>query len=298
MQIFDEGGPQLETPVNLVVPAQSTVSVLPGTYAQGLTSPMILVSADGVGVVAWLQTSGLDGEVALGVGRAAGTAPSYTQVLPGVEGGQQSTLRIGNPGADPATVEIQVMSRDGGAPLEGAVSVKVAPRSTSQVSLDGLQPGDGAIALEADQEIVAAITETHVGAEHPQVKDATYFTRTIVGSARQISEANLMTAAQLGSMADQLGFEGVTVALSVANTSDEAATLDIQGQEKTLDAGSAQTYTLLPEATRNRFVSDTPVHAAYVVCVTTPVGEVRSVAALGVEGILAQTRSVVLEPRG
>lgn len=298
VQIFDANGAELEAPVNLVVPALSTVGLLPGTYAQGLASPMVVVSAEGVGVGAWLQTSGLDGEVALGVGRMVGAAPSYTQVIPGIEGGTQSGLRIGNLGADPATVEVQVMSRDGSVALEGAASVKIAPRSTAQVSLDGLQTGDGAIVVEADREIVAAVTETHVGAEHPQVEDANYASRTVIGPARQISEANLVTAAQLNKVAGQLGFEGVSVALAVANTTGDAANLDIQGTQKTLAPGATQTYMLLPEASRNRFTSDTPVHVAYVVTATTDVGEIRSVAALGVGGTLAQTRSVVLEPGG
>ncbi len=298
MQILGSSGPVLESPATVVVPAASAVGVLPGSYTRSVESPVILVSAEGSGVAAWLQTSGLDGEVPLGVARTPGVTPKTTIVLPGIQGGENATLRIGNAGPDPTEAKIQVMSKDGTEPLVGAETIKIPARASSEVTLQGLTTGASALLIEADQEIVAAVTEVAEGEKHPDVKGQNYESRTVVVPAQALTDTTLVNGAQMSEVAEDLGFEGVSVSLVVTNTADEAVELEIQGAEQTLEGMSSRLFPLMPESSRNRFVASEPVYIAYLVTVETPAGTYRSVTPVGVEGVLAQSRMVALEPTG
>ncbi len=296
MEILGTSGPVLESPVTVVVPAASTVGILPGSYTRDVQSPIIILSADGSGVAAWLQTSGLDGEVPLGVARTPGVKPKSTVVLAGVEGGKDATLRVGNVGPETAEATIKVMSKGGVEALVGAETIRIPARSSSEIVVGELPGNTSALLIESDHDVVAAVTETSTGNKHPDVKGAKYGSRTVVAPAQALTEANLVNGSQMLEVAQELGFKDISVSLVVANISDTAVELEMQGVAHTLEGTSSQTFPLLPESARNRFTASQPVYIAYLVTVETPVGALRSVTPVGVEGVLAQSRTVVLEP--
>ncbi|WP_099331775.1 DUF5719 family protein [Actinomyces minihominis] len=294
--LYGDSGSLLETPVQFTVPAATTVSVLPAAWADDTENPMIVLRSDGSRVAAWLQTSGLDGEVPLGLSRSPGTAPEETVVIPGVRSISDSVLRIGNTGAERTEVQVSLLSARGEEPLPGAEGLSVGSGATSSVDLSALPSGAYALVIRGDQPLVAAVTETAVGAEHPEVRDSHYRSRTVVGPARAITGAQMPTVTQIEEVAGELGFTGVSVAVVVANTGDEEVQVEVQGATKTIGSQESVLFPLLRSQTEAELVATAPIYAAYIVTVETPAGEIRSVAGLGTEGVLAQARLVELFP--
>lgn len=296
LQIFGSLGQVLEVPADIVVPSLSTVSVLPGAWAPGEDSPVITVNVEGAGIGAWLQTSALEGEVPLGVARVQGAVPHERLVLAGISKSDTASLRIGNLGVDATQVEISVLTEDGEIPLPGAESTPVEAKSVLTIDLAGVGAAAHAIVVQGDQPLIATITETTAGAKHPDVKNAHYSGRTVVGPTYQITGAELVDVEDLVEEAKSLGFSDVEVALAVANPDDTAAEVTLQGTTRSLPAASSVLYPILPTLPTTQLTADRPVFAAYVVTAQTPAGPVRSVTSLGTEGILAQTRLVSLLP--
>lgn len=298
IEMFGEDGDLLVTPATLTVGAMSTAMVLPGTWSPGAASPAILVTAEGAGVAAWLQTSALDGEVPLGLDTVQAMTPQTSVVLTGVTASRESTLRIGNVGSSRTEVDVTMLTDSGEEPLEGAQGIPVPANSTVSVDLAALPSEVHALLVEADQELVAAVTETTPGTAHPDVRDATYFARTVVGASRSLTSSPLVTAGDLSAFAERLGFTDLSVSVAVSNPGADPVELEVQGATKTLPAKSSALFPLLSAPDQSGFHSEQPVYAAYVFTATTPAGTVRSVAGLGVEGILAQSRAVRLFPLG
>lgn len=296
VQIFGATGSLLSSPATLTVGGSSTVSVLPGTWSPGADSPAILVTTDGSGVGAWLQTSALDGEVPLGLDAVPGMTPETSVTLTGVSATRESTLRIGNLGPQRTEVTVSMLTEDGTEPLDGAQDLPVLAKSTVSVDLSGLPSDVHGIVVEGDQELVAMVTEATAGESHPDVRDATYFARTVVGGGRPLNRSPLISPSDLAELVDDLGFTDPTLSVAVSNPGDGEVNLEIQGASKRLPAHSAGLYPLIGADVDQQFTSDGPVYAAYVLTASTPAGTVRSVASLGVEGPLAQSRAVWLFP--
>lgn len=298
VQVFGEDGALLSSPATLTVGGTSTATVLPGAWSPGVAAPTILVTADGTGVAAWLQTSALDGEVALGLDVVHGMRPETSVVLTGVTASRQSTLRIGNLGSARTEVSVKMLSDAGEEPLDGAQNLPVLAKSTVSVDLAALPSEVHGLVVEGDEELVAMVTEATVGEPHPDVREATYFARTVVGGGRPLTSSSLISARDLTDLIDELGFSEVSVAVAVSNPGEVEAELEIQGASKRLPAASSALYPLIGVGESSQFESDVPVYASYVITASTPAGTVRSVGSLGIEGPLAQSRAVWLFPEG
>lgn len=295
-QVYSEVGALLETPATLTIPAGSTLSVLPGSWVEAEENPVITLTAEGLGVAAWLQTSGLNGEVAQGLARIQGARPAETVVIPGVTASRQSTLRVGNLGAESTRVSVRLLGSDGEELLSGADGIPVLTQSTVSIDLAALPSDVNAIVVEADQPLVAAVTEVTEGGDHPDVRDAKYSSRTVVGGARQVMRTGLVDKSEVIAAAESLGFTNVEVAVALANPTDESIEVELQGAAKTLSPHSSQLYPLIGSLNDAELVASSAVYASYVVTASTPAGVVRSVTSLGTEGVLAQSRLVSLFP--
>ena len=295
-QVYSEVGALLDSPVTLTVSAGSTVSLLPGAWVGSEENPMITLTTDGQGVAAWLQTSALDGEVSQGLSRVQASRPEETVVIPGVSASRQSTLRVGNLGTESTEVGVWLLGSDGEEVLSGASALPVLPQSTVSIDLAALPSEVDAIVVKGSQPLVATVTEVTAGNDHPEVRDAQYSSRTVVGGARQVMNAELVDTNEVATAAESLGFTDVQVAIAVANPTDESVELEVQGATKTLLPHSSALYPLLNSVGEAKLVATSPVYASYVVTADTPVGAVRSVTSLGTEGVLAQSRLVSIFP--
>ena len=295
-QVSSEAGALLESPATLTIPAGSTLSVLPGSWAQAEENPVITLTAEGLGVAAWLQTSGLNGEVPQGLARIQGTRPAETVVIPGVTASRQSTLRVGNLGTENTRVTVRLLGSDGEQILSGADGLPFPAQSTVSIDLSALPSDVNAIVVEGGQPLAATVTEVTEGSDHPDVRDAKYSSRTVVGGARQVMRTGLVDKSEVIAAAQSLGFTNIEVAVALANPTDETIEVELQGAAKTLSPHSSQLYPLIGSMNDADLVATSAVYASYVVTADTPAGAVRSVTSLGTEGVLAQSRLVSLFP--
>ena len=144
--------------------------------------------------------------------------------------------------------------------------------------------------------MAATVTEVTEGSDHPDVRDAKYSSRTVVGGARQVMRTGLVDKSEVIAAAQSLGFTNIEVAVALANPTDETIEVELQGAAKTLSPHSSQLYPLIGSMNDADLVATSAVYASYVVTASTPAGVVRSVTSLGTEGVLAQSRLVSLFP--
>lgn len=218
-------------PQSVTVPAGQAVTALPAAWFPDQTRPALHVQADGPGVVAWLQSSGMDGEVPTGLTWASSLRAAPHLVLPGVEAGAPSsmgtdatgtagtdateagtapsggssaaTLRLGVPGEDPATVSVTVATADGVRELAGATGIQIDPGTTLDLDLAGL-PGSGPVTLivDADQPVLATALTAASGAAWPG-GGQTWMSRTAVAPALALTRTALPGAQALADLIDQ-----------------------------------------------------------------------------------------------
>ena len=234
---------RLSLPSNgeITVPAGGSSSLALET--KGSQDPRIAVSveADGGSVVPTLVTESLDGETPAGTDvLTPGAAPATDLVIPGVEiiepaaqgevpdaktGADSSdtpAVRIVNPGADPATVSVTMLGKDGARPLSGAQSVTIDAGSVFDIQLAGVPAGTYGVQVTSSAPVGAAARLVRSGGEYPArskalVHDQAWAQAALPGAA----DSGLLAVPRAASLSS-----AVTVANSGETTSVTLSSLD------------------------------------------------------------------------
>ena len=234
---------RLSLPSNgeITVPAGGSSSLALET--KGSQDPRIAVSveADGGSVVPTLVTESLDGETPAGTDVITpGAAPATDLVIPGVEiiepaaqgevpdaktGADSSdtpAVRIVNPGADPATVSVTMLAKDGARPLSGAQSVTIDAGSVFDIQLAGVPAGTYGVQVTSSAPVGAAARLVRSGGEYPArskalVHDQAWAQAALPGAA----DSGLLAVPRAASLSS-----AVTVANSGETTSVTLSSLD------------------------------------------------------------------------
>ena len=234
---------RLSLPSNgeITVPAGGSSSLALET--KGSQDPRIAVSveADGGSVVPTLVTESLDGETPAGTDVITpGAAPATDLVIPGVEiiepaaqgevpdaktGADSSdtpAVRIVNPGADPATVSVTMLGKDGARPLSGAQSVTIDAGSVFDIQLAGVPAGTYGVQVTSSAPVGAAARLVRSGGEYPArskalVHDQAWAQAALPGAA----DSGLLAVPRAASLSS-----AVTVANSGDTTSVTLSSLD------------------------------------------------------------------------
>ena len=234
---------RLSLPSNgeITVPAGGSSSLALET--KGSQDPRIAVSveADGGSVVPTLVTESLDGETPAGTDVITpGAAPATDLVIPGVEiiepaaqgevpdaktGADSSdtpAVRIVNPGADPATVSVTMLGKDGARPLSGAQSVTIDAGSVFDIQLAGVPAGTYGVQVTSNTPVGAAVRMVRSGGEYPArskalVHDQAWAQAALPGAA----DSGLLAVPRAASLSS-----AVTVANSGETTSVTLSSLD------------------------------------------------------------------------
>lgn len=160
----------------IVIPARSTQIWRPAIWFPDQERLALSLHASGFGVAAWLQSSGLDGEVTEGIATVAGTAPSLLQLFPSP--GTGSVLYLANPSDDALAVSVSLVEDNGARPLGGTEDLVIDPGAVFSVSLAGIPKGG--IAVGADSPIAAVIAQQDQGNPHPVVSGQKIGTRSLI----------------------------------------------------------------------------------------------------------------------
>ena len=234
---------RLSLPSNgeITVPAGGSSSLALET--KGSQDPRIAVSveADGGSVVPTLVTESLDGETPAGTDVITpGAAPATDLVIPGVEiiepaaqgevpdpktsadSSDTPAVRIVNPGADPATVSVTMLGKDGARPLSGAQSVTIDAGSVFDIQLAGVPAGTYGVQVTSSAPVGAAARLVRSGGEYPArskalVHDQAWAQAALPGAA----DSGLLAVPRAASLSS-----AVTVANSGETTSVTLSSLD------------------------------------------------------------------------
>lgn len=157
LHVLSADGPVDSTAgADVAVPGHGRATVLLDALAPSVTSPVVHVSASGGAVAATLHDARLQGTTAWGTDDvAAGTAPSRSQLVPGVAVDGAALVRIAVPGADEAVAQVRLLGPDGevAAPQNGVV--RVPGGSVRDLDLSQLPRGVYGIEVTADVPVVA-----------------------------------------------------------------------------------------------------------------------------------------------
>ncbi len=299
VQVLSPKGALLELPQDVVVGAHSTAVVLPAIWAPGEPRVAFSVVADGYGIAAWVQSSGLDGEVPLGVGRLGGQKAAVETVITGIDPSAAQSLRIANPGGAPQTVEVEIYTERGPVVLGGITGLEVAAKGVFDIDIGALPRGTHTLRVRAQAPIVASVAETRVGNPFNEDPELSLSSRTLVGPGDGIVQAVVPSRADLEDLVRSVGFRLIQANVVLANPSDTDIVIEMGGKPVTLAAGNAVevpvqdssiTSSALTSTTNLR--SDSQFYGAMVLDVESLPGPIRSVIPL-TEGSSELSRQLV-----
>ncbi|WP_156252415.1 DUF5719 family protein [Pseudactinotalea terrae] len=151
----------------IVVPAGGVRTVLLETIS---LEPRLAIRVDVEGgrVVPTIQDSSLDGLIAAGTETVSSTAdPATSLTVAGValteEAGAAALLRLVNPGADAATVTVEMLGPEGVSVLAGAEASVIEPGTVADISLAGVPTGSYGIRVTSDVPVTGAVRLTRTG---------------------------------------------------------------------------------------------------------------------------------------
>lgn len=228
----------LDAGQDVLVPAESTVSVLPAIWASGEARLSLLLQADGLGIAAWLQSSGLDGEVPQGLGRLQAQVPSTEVLFLGMDAQPDGVLRIANPSTSSTDVTVSVLSQGTTVPLSGADTVGVEGRSVFDVELGSLSDDAAALVVQSETPVAAAITESSAGEPFAEDPSTNVGVRTLIGSATPLERVVLPSLKEMEEASAALGTELEGVQLVLANAGEQSDTVHIGERSVWVEAGS------------------------------------------------------------
>ncbi len=299
VQLLSPIGPVLDQSVSLTVPPLTTVSVLPAVWAPDEDRLAAHVTADGAGVAAWLQSSGLDGEVPLGLGRLEGqqTGPSVTLV--GLDPQASETLRVANMGSSPAQVHVSVLGTGGASDLGGTDQTLIEPHGVFDFDLAGVSSDGLALRVDSQEPIAAAILQSSTGEPFAEDPELSVSTRSLVGAAPSILAATVPSQDEVRALTEELGFTGFTSELVVVNSGDQAASVSVGSDTRLLQPGSGVRIPLSGKAESEavEIKADLPVSAALVSSVDSVSGKLTSVTSLREDTSAAVRQSVIVFPQ-
>ncbi|MDN6794598.1 MAG: DUF5719 family protein [Propionibacterium sp.] len=305
---YGAAGPSEDSPQSVNVPAGQVVELVPATWFPDQDRPAFRISADGPGVSAWVQSSGLDGEVPTGVGAAPASAPGTDLVLPGVRAATSASVRLVVPGEDTAHVSLGVSGESGMEPLAGAENLEVEAGTPLDVDLTGVPDAPSTLVVTSDAPVVAMADMRTEGSTWPD-SDQRFGARTLVVPSTATTAVDLPSLGDLQDLVkEQLGatvMRATTVSTPSGGTnvkarvvlsapSGNAATVSLGTTGVDLPAGATMVVDLPTQA--GSLSSDRAVHAAVVVDADTPTGPLGSVWPLGTTGISSLELAVDIAP--
>ncbi len=303
VDVIGASGPIAETGQSVVVPAGGIVAVMPATWAPDEERPALHITSGGPGVAAWVQSSGLDGEVPTGATWAASTQPATHQILPGISAEDGARVRLAVPGSDSARVTLSVAGADGTSVLSGAQDIDIEAGTALEVDLAGIPDDATGLVVDADVPVIAQASLTRTGQAWPD-SESTWSARSSVGPSSAVTEVDLPAASTISTLVHaQLsasvlrnttvttssgpGTDATTAEVVLVNDSQVEAT-EVTVGGTTVEVGAGATMTVDLPGTAGTLSATLPVHAALVVRASTANGPVSAVWALGATG-LSQT---------
>lgn len=223
---FGESGYLGSPDASLTIPAESARSWLVAAWFPDQPTIGLSIKSRGVGVAAWLQSSGWDGEVSQGLARMRATQPGTTEVFPQIsERDHKAVLHVMNPEDSKTTIAVNVDDGTGLSPLPGAESIPIPPGAVTSVSLKGLS--DESVVVEASKPVSASISFGIQGNTDKVVREQKTWSRTLIAPAfGSVFEINDHLAAELKSA----GLEKVDTGQASVDVNDtEYMSLNIRG---------------------------------------------------------------------
>lgn len=301
-------GRSQDAPQSVTVPAGEVAVLVPATWFPDEDHPVFHVTADGPGVSAWVQSSGLDGEVPTGTSGVPATSAGTDLVLPGVSAGTGATVRLLVPGDRGATVSLGVSGKSGTSALAGADDIEVDPGVPLDVDLSGIPGEDVSLVVTSDQPVVAMADIGGTGEEWPD-SDQKWGSRTLVVPGTPVTALDLpgsgdvvdAVEGQLGaavlratSVQTESGGGDSHIRLLLSAPDGPAATVTVGGKPVEVPGGATVSVDLPARAAH--LGADRAVRAAIVVTATTPTGAQTAVWPLGTTGVNALDVPVDLRP--
>lgn len=275
------------------IPPRSRTVLSLDRLAPDVASPVVHVVASGGQITGVLSDAWIDGATGRGIDDAAPSAPPGTDlVVAGVDKAGAAVLRIANPGAVEALVQVRVLTAEGPTQPDELRVVRVPAGSTAQVPVD---VADGAIGLRliADHPVVAgAWVERRVASGEDRMGDfgwapATAGVRRLAGAVLQGvapsgSARRLLVAS--GAEPAQLRVTTITGSSTKEQTvvlgADHAAAVDLRGAEQVwlgVESGTPHAAVTV-SGTRDEvpYLSVLPLTDAPVTALSVPVRQVGS----------------------
>jgi hypothetical protein len=248
--------------------------------APDVASPVVHVVASGGQITGVLSDAWIEGATGRGIDDASPSAPPGTDlVVAGVDKAGAAALRIGNPGAVEALVQVRVLTAEGPTQPDKLRVVRVPAGSTAQVPLE---VADGAIGLRllADHPVVAgAWVERRVASGEDRMGDFGWAPAT--PGVRQLAGTGLGAVTPSGAASRLLvaaGAEaahvrvttvtgGSTQEQSLAVEADHAAAVDLGGADQVwmrVESGTAHAAVTVSGTHEAVTVSGTTAQAPYL----------------------------------
>lgn len=185
----------------VLVPAGERATVLMEAVAADQERLAVHVEARGGQVAASMRVNQLDGLTAAGTDLVtAASEPSTSALIPGVVLGSSASgdedagvVRILNPGAEPATVHLELLSADGVERISGDEGYVVEPNTVWDASLAGTPPGTYAVRVVSDEAVVSGVGLLRRGQPAPEDPDVPVTDRAWLPSVSAATDLVLMT---------------------------------------------------------------------------------------------------------
>lgn len=149
---------------SVVVPSRSRKVVVLGSVDDSAKAPVVKVSAPRGAVTATMVEGTFAGAIARGT-ESVGTArePERSQTVPLVHASENgsATVRVGVPGSADAIVRLSLVAPDGAAVPDDIVKT-VSGRSSTDIDIPDLPPGDYAVRVTSDEPVVTAARSSQV----------------------------------------------------------------------------------------------------------------------------------------
>ncbi|MDR3361068.1 MAG: DUF5719 family protein [Bifidobacteriaceae bacterium] len=244
LALWDGAGPVEAVGLEgMVVPARSQRAVLLEGFAGDVSRLAARVTASGGELAVFLQHSRLEGLTQGGTELAVpGLAPAKEVVIPGLnvtasdfDTPRASAIRLVNPGAAAANVQVELWGPDGPTSLPGLGAAQVGAGLVSDLSLAGLPAGRYIAKVVADRPVAAAGLSLRAGEpsapeEFAWTNSATALARGFLALPEEDLQAHLVA--------------GAAEATSLTVTPIDAA--GKRGQPGRLEASAASTVTATP----------------------------------------------------
>ncbi len=283
-----DGPPEPEEGSTVVVPGGQRVVELVDALASERSTPVVHVTTEQGSVAAFLGDRWLQGSTDQGMELTTpSAAPATDQLVPGVVRAPRgrAQLRVAVPGSEQAVVQVRALSAEG--PVRVQQEVTLVPGGRSQdVEITDLPPGRYALQVTSDVEVVVAGTaQTAAGEQGAR------------GLAWSPATTPVQGVAGLVLPSGQGRPEAVLQLAALEPSSAEVVTVDGQGVvrvQRVQMSGPGTAEVALGETIDSVWVRPVTgeVHAAVVLQVSDPVGDLVGVAALTGLPVLRPVTSV------